>query len=392
MKKKENAIREKMKKGAISIDFVIGVILLVLGFAIVLVFYFNIGGTGRLDRTLCHESVLLRASLPTLVEDYVPLKCKTNKVCLTSGLLTDTLKSRECKDFAGEKSITTIKVKSVSDIEKAYAQEILECWSMMGEGKANLYNQYFAKTFGLGRVYPTCIICSRIAFNSQTITPDKFDLSRMDVARYMMTHKIPGKNISYLEYIASEQGKVAVKEELMKNAPNLVPQSAGEGQIQDVIVGEGTGEKLTETSVTPALLAEQAKNLNLQLDESAVLFMQISAPEQGQSLKNLVSLIGGGLAVSRFVVAPTLTTKAITSAGGLCTKGGWVGPVVCGVLAIAGVGGQQINVAYNRAVTAGYCGDVSIGTEARSGCSVVRTVNYSVSDMSQYCSVIESIP
>jgi cystathionine beta-lyase len=38
------------------------------------------------------------------------------------------------------------------------------------------------------------------------------------------------------------------------------------------------------------------------------------------------------------------------------------------------------------------CGDVSVGKDARDGCSVVRTVNYNVKDLSQYCSIIESIP
>jgi len=49
-------------------------------------------------------------------------------------------------------------------------------------------------------------------------------------------------------------------------------------------------------------------------------------------------------------------------------------------------------VTYNRAVTASYCDDITIGSDARSGCSVIRTTDYNVGDILEYCSVIESIP
>ena len=59
-------------------------------------------------------------------------------------------------------------------------------------------------------------------------------------------------------------------------------------------------------------------------------------------------------------------------------------------MAIAGVY-QQGSVAYNRAITAGYCSDTLTGPEAREGCSVVRTANYDAESISQYCKNIESI-
>ena len=64
--------------------------------------------------------------------------------------------------------------------------------------------------------------------------------------------------------------------------------------------------------------------------------------------------------------------------------------VVAVAALIAGIA-QQGSVAYNRDVTAGYCGDVSSGGEERDGCSVVRTVNYNKEEIGSYCSVIESI-
>jgi len=374
------------KKGTISIDFLIGTILLVLGFGFALIIYFNLGGTGKLDSDICHESVLLRATLPDLIKSYVPLKCKTEKICITSGLISNILDSKECKDFAGEKGIRYMKVKSITEIEKVYAEEILKCWEMMGEGKISFFNQYVATHYGFGKVFPMCSICSRIAFNDKTITADNFDFSRMDVSRYMMTHKISGKDKTYFEYMASENGKIAVKE-------NLFPSTAQ--PIPDVHIDSNTGT-ISPSSTSSSVevksqdisgeIKDQAKNINLQLEESAVLFMQISSPKHGGSITNLIKDFIKVELVS-FILAPSLTFKADKALVQSCVKG-WQ---ICLPLAIIGVGTWQTSVAWNRAVTSGYCGDLSVGSDSREGCSAVRAVGYNLQDISGYCKVIESI-
>ena len=378
----------KKNRGTISVDFLIGIILLVLGFAVVVIFYFNLGGTGRVDQDVCHESVILRGTLPSLVESYVPLKCRTAKICITSGLIQDILKPSECDDFIGEKGITTIKVKSVGDIEKIYAEELYNCWQMMGEGKVSLFNQYIAKSYGLAWVYPTCSICSRIAFNNNTLDSNNFDFANMDVSRYMMTHKIPGKELSYFEYMASENGKISVKENLLtQNLPNLEITKAPVGEIPDLKKAEGSAGTVVATDLDVKEFQNQANQKNIQLEQNAILFMQISAPDHGSSIKN-VALTLAGAGTASFLIAPGLTGKVATYGAKSCASN----PLICSVLVLAGVALQQTNVAYNRAVTAGYCGDVSVGGEARSGCSAVRAINYDLNDISSYCQVIESIP
>ena len=59
-------------------------------------------------------------------------------------------------------------------------------------------------------------------------------------------------------------------------------------------------------------------------------------------------------------------------------------------LAIVAAAAQQINIIHQRGVTAGYCGDVTVGSEAREGCSSVRLVDYDLEQIKTYCSVIES--
>jgi len=51
---------------------------------------------------------------------------------------------------------------------------------------------------------------------------------------------------------------------------------------------------------------------------------------------------------------------------------------------------QMGSVAINQYITAGYCGDVSYGDNAREGCSVVRLVDYNITEIKKYCAVIES--
>ena len=116
--------------------------------------------------------------------------------------------------------------------------------------------------------------------------------------------------------------------------------------------------------------------------EISVLFMQISAPDQIGSLKN-VGKLALGVGGASYVVAAPAAVGAAKLAG--------AHPWITAIAMVVGVGYQQLNTKWQRDVTAGYCGDISTGTEARSGCSAVRVVNYDVNNIKQFCSVIESI-
>jgi hypothetical protein len=392
MKNKMKKLKQEGKKATISVSFLISMILLIMGFVVLLIFYFNMGGTGEIDRTICHESVLLRATLPSIIENYVPLKCKTNKICITSGKLNDLLPlSKGCEDFKGEKGITNVRVSNEDQIAQIYAQEMLACWETLGEGKASLFNQYAPQTFGIGSVYPTCVICTRIALDKEKVKLPNFDLSKVDVSKYMLTHKIPGKNISYFEYMANENGKVSIKDSIFEKTdiPQITINDKSKDPQQLLNIGNNIVTQITydDSSIVKTEINKQINNYSLQSKEGAILFMQISSPTQGKSILNILKTIAGFEAAT-FVLAPVRTFSLNKAAVSGCTSN----PLVCGILAITGVSLQQANVAYNRYVTAGYCGDVSVGTESRSGCSAVRIVNYDANDISQYCQVIEGLP
>jgi len=72
----------KEKKGSMTMSMLVTIIILVIGFVIVFYFFVMFDWTGRVDKEVCHQSVIYRATLPSVagMKGYVPLKCKTNKI------------------------------------------------------------------------------------------------------------------------------------------------------------------------------------------------------------------------------------------------------------------------------------------------------------------------
>ena len=382
---------EKKKRGTISVDFLITMILLILGFAILIIFLFNIGGTGSLDRTVCEQSVTMRATLPGIVKTVIPLKCQTNKICITSGKITDIFKKSECRDFAGETGINYVKVSGLTQIEQIYAREIYDCWNMMGQGKLSLFSQNAPSLTGLGSVYPTCVICTRIAYDAVALKSLGINAEDIDIQGYMMTHKVPEKNYTYFEFIAGNGGAYSVEEFKENNAGTST-----------VNVKDDAGNDLTSTSVEKQSITE---SLDLSKQGTAILFSQISSPKTEKVFRNQVIGTLAGLGVTgNFKLGSffTLTKSPLkVNYGAPVSTAGAARTVSLGVttflkrfiwvqVAIGAI--TQAGVQWNRGITAGYCGDVSSTSEAREGCSVVRAIPYEPEMISSYCSDIESIP
>ena len=347
------------KRAELTSSVLISIILAIAGFIIVFLVYSQINWTGNVNKEVCHESVVYRATLPSFAgaKEYVPLKCKTDKICITAG-------NGKCKEFENTKGVTKIKVSNKEQIEKAVAGEIVSCWETMGEGKLSLFSQWFAGTYGFSKVLSSCVICSRIAFDNENLEKAGINLKNVDVMSYMMKHEIPGKGKSYYAYLSGERGKISIKEnDLEKIIESISIEKTSESEIQNEKKGS---------------------------EELGILFMQVSAPKYKDVFRNTIYTLLGGYGGS-FVIAPVATTKLTLSAAKLAVAH----PIGAAVVAIIGLslGAYQANTVFNNnAIAAGYCGDVSIGEEAETGCSVVRTVDYNSEDLSKYCSVIESIP
>src|SRR3989344_3389121 len=190
----------KNKNADITTSQIVMIILLVAGFAIIVFFIIQLSWSGQINRQVCHESVVVRGTLPSLARGYIPLKCMTDKVCITSSTFGS------CEAFKDVKGVTRARIssdkdKARKDIERTITQEIYSCWTMMGQGKLSLFSQELTKTYGIGTVYPTCVLCSRIAFDKTSLEKTGADLSKIDVLEYMMSHMVPGKNVSYYSYL-----------------------------------------------------------------------------------------------------------------------------------------------------------------------------------------------
>lgn len=350
------------KKGEITNEQIIGIVILLIGVGIILWVYFTINWTGTVDDSVCHESVVLRGTLPSIAEiqNIAPLKCKTDKICVSGEA------GGKCGEYSGAKEVTPFKAEEINDINRAVSQEVVSCWQMMGEGKLSLFDPTFVGQVGGGRVYSSCVICSRVAFDEESLKSQGIDLTKLDVNQYMRSHKMPTKNSSYYDYLAGENGKVEI-------GNNLV-------SVNNV---EVTNEKDKTTSPEQGTVAlEPVAQTNGNIDEEvAILFMQVSAKKGTVVFGNTMKSLGVVWGAS-FYVNPIKTLTATGSA--------LVNPYT---YAIAGtvLGAQQINAWANRNVAAGYCGDVSYGNDARDGCSVVRVVKYNLEDLNKYCGRIESI-
>ncbi len=167
------------RNGELTSKQLVTIILLVVGFAILLIFYASFPWRQEASKQACHQSVVMRATMPSVAQNMIQLNCKTSKICLTAS------RFGKCKEFEGSNDVRRIVVRSKEDIERALIQEMYDCWWMMGEGKISLFSRYIAETYGLSKIYPTCVICSRIAFADdigRVVSED--ELSSIDLIKY----------------------------------------------------------------------------------------------------------------------------------------------------------------------------------------------------------------
>jgi len=350
----------KIGKRGLAMSTIVGLIILILGFAILLFAYYQLNWTGNVDKQICHQSVVYRGTLPAIAgaKEYVPLKCKVEKICITSKS-----SGGKCSEFVNTAGVSYIKVKNTEEIEQAVAREILSCWQTMGEGKLSLFSNWFAETYGLTKVSSTCVICSRIAYDRESLTRAGINLSLINVQDYMLRHAAPGQKESYYVYMTGQGGRMSIQDN-----------RKGTVQLETTSVDNSNSLEQMKVDIEETNQQDSGK-------ETSVMFMQVASPSYGDVIKNSLLTLLGGTAGS-FVVAPKYAAKAVMGAA--------KSPAFWAVLAIAGIY-QYNSVSQNQAFTASHCGDIMVGDKSSYGCSVVRTVNYDEAELSQYCSVIESI-
>lgn len=327
------------KKGELTSAQIIGIILLIMGFVIILIFTLTILDlkTYSTDE-LCRLSILSRATSPKSTQELIPLKCTTKKICITGG--------SDCEDYKGEKNVAdSIKVapsgeQTKTKIEETVANEMYDCWKMVGEGKLDLFGgnpSHFLALDSLGMKESTCIICARI--KAKDISPDT--LNSVNLNDYLESAQVKdGTGDTYLEKFTNHQLRSYPKE------------------FED---------KFTD-------------NAKEEADEIAIIFMQINTEKD-----ELTAGLDTGLTSAAFVFG--------TGAYSIPKLSLIVPLAKLTALVGLGTGGVAAFQTWrSRNLAAGYCGELTSAKESRNGCSVITTFNYDHPEaLAQYCGTIEGL-
>jgi hypothetical protein len=338
-----------MKKGSLSANQIILIILAIMGFLAVLGFLFASNLSGFSEDEICKLSVLTRATSPEELRGAAPLKCSTKKICLTSGLFG------ECEQFLGEENVESVRVSGnfeskAEQIEEASARAMYECWDMMGREKLDIFGSWASKV-GVSSAESSCVICSRIAL-SDDISDEEMNqiFEEINLNRYLRDTQVPGQSLTYMQ---------AFTDSGVRGYPS-VDDDAFESKLENVeeLGSSGDGR------------------------EVAFVFMQIKQKGFGETFTNLGKY--GFVAAGATFMTPgvgTLAKRAILTPYGL----------IAGVVAVAGTGIYVADQIYDgRIAAAGYCGGfTSNADEAAEGCSLVQAVPYTFKEIDSLCNNIQ---
>lgn len=177
-------MKHKMNKKGIEVKVLISILIILLSAAIIFYFFKMLPYKETVDKEACHQSVLLRsqkiAGLKPGQLIGIPLNCKTQHMKVTST--------------------------NEQEIKREIANQMYDCWWMLGEGKKN----FFGRLPTLGAYKGNCVICSIIDFdkNVKEKVPEIKDLNQ-----YLMNTKIPQKNKTYWQYITNTEAPIVFKDE-----------------------------------------------------------------------------------------------------------------------------------------------------------------------------------
>ncbi|OGJ20400.1 hypothetical protein A3K73_00100 [Candidatus Pacearchaeota archaeon RBG_13_36_9] len=215
------------KKGITwSVRTVAELIAMIIVFGVALIFLSGFKPYEQVDKKICHESVVYKATVPdpegTKVVN-IPLNCKTEKICFAASVLDSPLKWDNCNDHYQGEEYDTIRIGGSSveernkEINKVIAEKMAECWSMMGEGKLSIYSR---KTT-YDAVY--CNICTRFAFGQ--ILSGKIGGEVKGTQDYLLSNIVPNTKKTYWQYITNSESNYMYgynKEDKITTAPKAI--------------------------------------------------------------------------------------------------------------------------------------------------------------------------
>jgi hypothetical protein len=170
-----------MKKGELTTQQLVTIIILIVSFIIILTLIFNLNLNETTNKEICHNSVLLSQKTALGLGH---LDCKTNYVCISGG--------EKCDEI---NPTITIKINlndknAKNEIMKVIADEMVDCWWMFGEGKIDYIKSSSSETH--------CATCSVIKFDKKI--QQKFsNIDYMEFYKFLNSPKDDTQ--TYLKYL-----------------------------------------------------------------------------------------------------------------------------------------------------------------------------------------------
>ena len=215
--------KEKGKRGELTSKQLITIIILIVSFAIILIFFFALNLKSEISKESCRNSIILKSSIP-IFKDVVKLKCRTEEVCISA--------SEDCKG-AGSRAVK-VKVKNEEEVYKELADLMRDCWWMMGEGKIEFVG-FFGGT--------SCAICSVVYFDEKV---QDMEIDYNGLYNYLQNNKVPGKDFSYLFYLTGfnrfEDYKAYYEQKTRRSFPSKIDLSKPQMIINYIEVSWGLNQ------------------------------------------------------------------------------------------------------------------------------------------------------
>lgn len=168
------------KKGELTSKQLVTIIILIVSFAVILLFFLALNLKSEITKETCRNSVILKGTTP-LGKDTVKLQCATQDVCITSG-----------KNCQAEKSgAKVLQAKNKEELTSHLADLMYDCWWQMGGGKVS-----YAPRGWKGQY---CVMCDVITFDKSIREKEGLNkVSLRELFVKLQEKKVPGSDVTYL--------------------------------------------------------------------------------------------------------------------------------------------------------------------------------------------------
>lgn len=175
----------KNKCGEITTQQIVILVILIVSFAVILIFLFLLNPGDTTEKEVCYNSVVMKSVPGSSLAGS--LNCKRDYICIT--------KDGSCEGLTKPE---VIEVKNLDEVYYTLSEQMADCWWMFGEGKIDYVGKdYFKKD-------NYCSICDQVLFDDslrdlEGVKDDK--ISKDALYDYMGKTKVKGKEITYSKYI-----------------------------------------------------------------------------------------------------------------------------------------------------------------------------------------------